>query len=313
MRSVLRSSDFSNIEGRCAAWLAGQDDKLAAFRAYDEGAGPDLYLIQAAAIYNVPVAEARPYRQVGKVAELALGYQGGPRAFAKMAKNRGVRIGQLFEGIWENAAYEFKNEAVVAWDDRGRKTGMDKEAWLASEVIKLAWRDKNDRITDYWKIVEDAALEAVKRKGAIVEAYKVKFRYVGSFLFCRLPSGRALTYPYPHLKEKETPWGEMRSQVTYKAVDQFTKKWGDKTGYGGLFFENLCQAVSRDIMAEAMLRLDDAGYNIVLTVHDEIITEDAVDFGSMDEFNEIMTEVPAWATGFPISVGGWEGERYRKA
>lgn len=310
---ILRSSDFSNIEGRGVAWLAGQEDKLDAFRAYDNKTGPDLYLIQAAGIYNVPISEAKPHRQIGKVAELALGYQGGPRAFAKMAKAYGVRIAQQYEGIWKMSAEEFKDTALSAWDDRGRKTGMSREGWLASEVIKLAWRAKNWRIAAYWPEVEEAAIEAVRRDGQIIEAGKVKFRKAGSFLFCLLPSGRALCYPYPRLKEKETPWGEKRQQLVYKSVDQFTKKWQDKTFYGGLGVENITQAISRDVMAEAMERIENAGYNLVLTVHDEIITEDPVDFGSLEHFNELMMTMPAWAAGFPISVGGWEGKRYRKS
>lgn len=310
---VLRSSDFSNIEGRVVAWLAGQEDKLEAFRAFDAKTGPDLYLIQAAAIYNCSLLEAEQHRQIGKVGELSLGYQGGPRAFAKMAKNYGVRIAQQYEGIWSTAAEEFKEKAVAAWDERGRKTGMEMEAWLAAEVIKLAWRAKNWRIEALWKEIEEAAIEAVQKKGDIITCGKVKFRSAGSFLFCLLPSGRALSYPYPFLKETETPWGTMKQQLRFKSADPVTKQWGERVAYGGHLVENITQAVARDVMAEAMLRIDAAGHQLVLTVHDEIIAEDPINFSSMDEFNDLMTELPVWATGLPISVGGWEGQRYRKA
>ncbi len=312
MRRVLRSSDFSNIEGRIVAWLAGQEDKLDAFRAFDEGTGPDLYLVAAAGIFNVPVKDAKPFRQIGKVAELSMGYGGGAKAFAKMAKNYGVRIAQQYDGIWPNVAEYLKDEALAAWDDRGRKTGMSEKAWLASEVIKLGWRAKNHRIAAYWKETEDAVVKALKNKGEIITCGKVKFRQVGSFLFCLSPSGNTIVYPYPHLKEKETPWGEMRPQIVYKCIDQFTRKWGDTTTYGASVVENETQFIARNIMAEAMLRVDAAGHAVVLTVHDEIITEDDADFGSMDEFNALMTQVPAWATGLPISVGGWQGSRYHK-
>lgn len=309
---ILRSSDFSNIEGRGVAWLAGQEDKLDAFRAFDAGTGPDLYLVAASGIYNVPIKDAKPHRQIGKVAELALGYQGGPRAFAKMAKGYGVRIAQLHGPIWEMAADEHKEAALAGWEDRGRKAGMSEEGWLASEVIKLAWRSKNWKIEQLWRDTEAAAIDAMRDPGAVTMAGMVKFRKVGSFLFCLLPSGRGLCYPYPKLREKETPWGEMKHQVIYKSIDQFTKKWGDKAAYGGLLVENITQAVARDVMAEAMLRVEKAGYNCVLTVHDEIVVEDDIDFGSMEEFNALMTELPAWAKGFPITAGGWEGVRYRK-
>jgi len=86
-------------------------------------------LVQAAAIYDVSIEQAYPYRQIGKVGELSLGFQGGPRAFAKMAKNYGVRIAEQYEGIWTNSAEEFKDAALAAWDDRGRKTGMSEKAW----------------------------------------------------------------------------------------------------------------------------------------------------------------------------------------
>lgn len=308
---ILRSSDFANIEGRAVAWLAGQEDKLDAFRAYDAGTGPDIYLVSAAGIFNVSISEAGQHRQIGKVAELALGYQGGPRAFAKMAKGYGMRIAQHYDGIWKNSAEEFKDQALSAWDDRGRKTGMTQEGWLASEVIKLAWRAKNFKIADYWALVEQAAIDAVKY-GTITVAGHVKFRKAGSFLFCQLPSGRAICYPYPRLKETKTPWGDTRIQLVYKSVDQFTKKWQDKTFYGGLGVENITQAVARDFLAEAMLRVDKAGYNLVLTVHDEPITEDDESFGKLEEFNTLMRVVPPWAPNFPIAVGGWEGKRYRK-
>ena len=125
MRRVLRSSDFSNVEGRIVAWLAGQEDKLEAFRAFDAGTGPDLYLVAAAWVFNVPVKDAKPFRQIGKICELSMGYGGGAKAFAKMAKNYGMRIAEQYEGIWSNSAEEFKDTALAAWDDRGRKVRRD--------------------------------------------------------------------------------------------------------------------------------------------------------------------------------------------
>lgn len=308
----LMASDFSNIEGRMVAWLAGQEDKLDAFRAYDEGTGPDIYLVAAAGIYGVSIEDAEPHRQIGKVGELSLGFQGGPRAFAKMSKNYGVRIGQLFGPIWEMAAAEFKEQAIDGWPEHGKRSGMAREAWLASEVIKLAWRAKNYRIAAFWGELEEAAITAVANPGTITQAGYIKYRKVGSFLFCLLPSGRALSYPYARLEEKKTPWGEMRHQIVYKAIDQYTRKWGDKAFYGGLGVENVTQAASRDVMAEAMLRVDKAGYDVVLSVHDETVSEIFENFGSLEEYNILMAQQPLWCPGLPISVAGWCGKRYRK-
>lgn len=310
---ILWSSDFSNIEGSVVAWLAGQEDKLEAFRAYYAGTGPDVYLIQAGAIYNVPIEQTYPYRQIGKVGELSLGFQGGARAFAKMAKNYGMRIAELYEGIWGTATEEHKENALIGWDKRGRSTGMSEKGWKAAEVIKLAWRAKNWRIAAYWQELEEAAVDAVRNPGKITVARYIKFKKNGSSLFCLLPSGRGLCYPYATMVEKMMPWGKIKEVIQYKAIDQTIKKWKEKTFYGGLGVENVTQAVARDVMAEAMLRIEDAGYNPVLTVHDEIISETDINFGSMKEYNELMTEQPLWAPGLPIAAGGWQGVRYRKA
>lgn len=310
---ILRSSDFSNIEGRVVAWLAGQEDKLDAFRAADAGTGPDLYLVAAEGIYNRKVGKDDKERQIGKVAELSLGFQGGPRAFAKMAKNYGVRIGELYDGIWANSAIEFQERALQGWENRGRTTGMSERGWKAAEVIKLAWRAKNWRIAAFWTELEDAALDAVREPGSITQAGRIRFKKNGSFLFCLLPSGRGLCYPYPSIetrRDKET--GRIQTKLKFKSVDQYTKKWGDKTFYGGLGVENVTQAVARDVMAEAMLRVEDAGYYPILTIHDEIISETDKDFGSMEEYNALMMESPLWAAGLPITAAGWQGLRYRK-
>lgn len=334
------AADFSNIEGRGVAWLGGQEDKLDAFRAYDNGTGPDLYLVAAGGVFGLPAKDAKPHRQIGKVCELSLGYQGGPIAFAKMGKNYGLKIGEKFDIVWKNASDDNKSAAMDAWELRGKSSGMEEHAWLAAEVIKRAWRAKNHRIAAYWKECETAAKDAVSNPGNVYAAGKVKYRVAkpGPFLWCQLPSGRVLAYPYPRfgqmmnvkLKDgteltlpKNDAYkiefdgkGEIESEapprLLYKAVDQYTKKWGDKAFYGGLAVENITQAISRDIMAEAMLRVEQAGYEIVLTVHDEVLSEIPASFGSQEEFNDLMVELPAWAQGFPISAAGWRGKRYRK-
>ncbi len=330
----LIAADFSNIEGRDTAWLAGQEDKLDAFRAFDNGTGADLYLLAASAVYGVPVKDAKHFRQVGKVCELALGFQGGAGAFANMAKNYGLKVGKLFDGIRERASEATRQKAEAGWESRGKRSGMEKHAWIAAELIKLAWRQKNHRIADYWKELNNAALDAYDNPGEVVVAGKVRYRVNGSFLWCRLPSGRALCYPYPRLQsmimaeypdgyQESMPRheaieqglkivGDARSRLVYKTVDQWTRKFREKPFYGGLAMENIAQAVARDVMAEAMVRLEDAGYPVVLTVHDEIICEIPEGYGSLEEFNQIMTMLPAWAEGLPIAASGWRGHRYRK-
>jgi DNA polymerase len=280
------AADYSNIEGRVLAWLAGEDWKLDAFRAFDAGTGPDLYLVAAAGIYGVEVSTLNsksPERQIGKVAELALGYQGGVGAFQTMATNYGVNL---------------PNDQV--------------------EQIRDKWRAKNSRIKQCWYELEGAATAAVKKPGTLVECGKIKFKVAGSFLFMRLPSGRLLAYAEPTMRYKEMPWKDedgkpiKKLSLSYMGVNSYTRKWERCFAYGGLLAENATQAVARDVMAAAMPKLEAAGYPIVLTVHDEIVCEVPTGHGQLSGVERIMCDLPAWAEGCPVVAEGFEGERYRK-
>ena len=313
----LVASDFSNIEGRVLAWLAGEETTLDAFRAFDAGTGPDLYLVAAAGIYNVPLAslnENSPERQTGKVAELALGYQGGVGAFQSMAAGYGVKIGEALLSIERNAAAANLEKAADGWKQRGRGSGTPERDWMAAELVKLAWRDNRPKTVQLWKELDAGAIEAVQNPGAIVEVGYVAYRMSGSFLWCKLPNGRCLCYPYPRIVRKPAPWDEQKSlpAIVYKGIDSRTHKWSDQDLYGGKSAENITQAVARDLMAEGMVRVEAAGYPVVLTVHDEVVAEPPASFGSEPEFSRLLSTLPAWAKGCPVSAKGWEGDRYRK-
>lgn len=285
------AADYSNIEGVVLAWLAGEQPRLQAFREYFAGKGPDLYCVAASGIYGKPVTKKdKEERQIGKVAELACGYGGGVGAFQTMAAAYGVSV-------------------------------PDSQA----EEIKSAWRDSNPNIVEFWSDLDDAAIDAIHHPGRAVSAGPITYKVVGSFLWCRLPSGRALCYPYPKVLPVKTPWGQMKDAVTFKTVPNVsnrkktvwedtsnTSKWARISTYGGALCENVTQAVARDLLAEAMVRLEANGYPIILTVHDENVSEVAEGFGSASEYEEIMCELPAWANGLPIAASGFEAERYRK-
>ena len=419
-------ADYSNIEGRVVAWLAGEEWKVQAFRDYDTIVGKDakgkpirkghdLYKLAYAKSFGIAVQDVTDeQRQIGKVEELSLGFQGGPGAFEGMAKNYGVE--------------------------------------LPAEVIKeiiAGWRQAHPMVCALWKGLDEASIMAVSHpeKAYGYRAIVYKMSRCGRYLLCKLPSGRLLHYPYPNLEPAEMPWGETKTVVTYYGVDSTTGKWAKNKLYGGLATENCftaetqvftqsgvkplisvtpedlvwdgigwvehegllyqgekevhewagvrmtpdqlvlasrwtplneldenterecldlgrgklvivgegakkpkkilteligprevydlvncgprnrftiltdkgpvivhncVQAIARDIMLEGMFAVEAAGYETVLTVHDELLTEHPVGFGSLDEFCGLISANPPWSAGLPISAAGWRGNRYRK-
>jgi len=265
----LVAGDYSNIEGRMLAWLAGEKWKLDAFRAYDAGHGHDLYLLAYARAFGVlPENVTKDQRFIGKVTELACGYQGAVGAFAQMAANFGAELPE--------------DEALRA--------------------VK-AWRAANPRIVALWYDLENAAKLALRNPGQAYAAGKVAFKTTGKWLLCRLPSGRFLCYYGARLVQR----GQC---IQYEGLD--LGKWKRLDIYGGKFAENITQAASRDVMAHNMPRAERAGFPIIGTVHDEIITEVDAGFGSPAALEAAMSDVPPWAQGLPIAVSAWEGRRYRK-
>lgn len=314
------AADFANIEGRVLAWLAGEDWKMQAFRDFDDGVGPDLYKVAYGRSFGVdPASIGRddPERQIGKVMELALGYQGGPGAFQTMARGYGVDIGENYDRVTEQAGLTIAAKAAAGWASRGKTSGMTETRWRAAEIVKILWREAHPNVIRFWWDLDAAGMEAVENPGLVINCGPVRLVMKGSFLWLRLPSGRALCYPYPKLVMKDMPWEEndkpARRQVfSYKGVDSYTRKWTDCYAYGGLWAENVTQAVARDVMADAIKRLEKAKYPVILSVHDEVVCEVPEGFGSVDQFCAIMTELPTWAEGLPIAAEGFSAARYRK-
>lgn len=288
----LAAVDFSAIEARVLAWLAGQESVLDIFRTHGK-----IYEHAAAGIYHVPMERVtKDQRQIGKVAVLALGYGGGVGAFQSMARVYGVKV-------------------------------PDAEA----DEIKSAWRAVHPAIVSYWYDLERAAIRALTDGGVQAvgpRGREVKFRKAGSFLWLQLPSKRVLCYPYPELRIVDTPWGEQKEALTYMTeLDSTTRKklgnkvlpdpnangnWCRISTYGGSLAENVTQAVARDLLACAILRLEQRGIKIVMHCHDEIVAEVNSGSSRAGEIEQLMCELPSWAEGLPVSAEGWQRPRYGK-
>lgn len=166
--------------------------------------------------------------------------------------------------------------------------------------IVAVYREKNNMIAQYWRDIEEQFVEMVRECGDV------------GVVELPLPSGRRLVYHNPRIIQRETPWGAMRDTAQVDTLNSVTRQWTSQIIWGGLLTENVVQATARDIMATAMMQLEVKGYNVVLSVHDEIICEVPDDFGSIQEMIDIMITVPGWAEGCPINAEGQEGKRYRK-
>lgn len=304
-------SDLSNIEGRGQAWLAGEAWKLDAFRAYDAGTGPDLYKLAYSKSFGVrPEEVAKSERQIGKVQELALGYEGGVGAFVTMAAGYGMDLDAMARLAWATLPPDLKAESIDFHDWMSRRgnaaaRALRFEVFVVCDVFKRAWRRGHPQIASYWKELEAAAVAAVLNPGETIQARKLRLRRDGAWLRIVLPSGRALCYPRPEVLDD--------GKLAYRGINQYNRKWQRLRTYGGKLFENVCQAVARDVMAAAMPPTEAAGFRICLTVHDEEITEapDTAEF-TADRLSALLSAGAEWTCGMPLAAAGFETYRYRK-
>lgn len=264
--------DYSAIEARVLFWIADHEKGLQAYREHR-----DLYREMAKRVYGVALEEVTPeMRDVGKRIILGCGYGMGAKKFEETCR----LFGQVVS------------------------TG------LAERAVKV-YRDTHFLIPKLWYNLENVAILAVKNPKKAFKINHTTWFCRNDFLWCELPSGRRLAYYRPSLREAETPWGEPKLMLHHYSVNALTKKWENGSTYGGRLTENVVQAVARDLMAEAMLRVDEMHFNVVLSVHDELLVED-IEEGKLELFRNLMAEVPEWAKGLPVKVDAWEGKRYRK-
>ncbi|HEL1613972.1 TPA: DNA polymerase [Streptococcus suis] len=256
-------SDFSAIEARVIAWYAKEQWRLEVFSTHGK-----IYEASASQMFHIPIEDVdKELRQKGKIAELALGYQGGPGALKQM-------------GALEMGVAEDELQSLV--DD---------------------WRRANPGIVQFWKDVQTAAVKALRTR-AVIKLGRLRFKYSKGFLLIQLPSGRQLAYARAKLED-----GDYGPKLTYEGQGDkayFTKQ----ETYGGKLVENIVQATARDILAEAILRLEKNGYPVVFHVHDECIVE--ASGTTIETINELMAQAPDWADGLPLNSEGYVTKYYKK-
>ena len=261
-------ADFSAIEARVLAWLAGEEWRMEAFKN-----GEDIYCASASQMFGVPVVKHGingELRQKGKVAELACGYGGAAGAL--------ISMGALDMGLSEE-------ELPDLIDD---------------------WRNSNPKIVQFWWDIEKAAIESIKdHKDRQVGRIGVSFS--SNTLWLQLPSGRRLAYVKPKLQPNR--FG--RLSITYEGLGQ-NNKWSRIETYSGKLVENITQATARDLLAEAMWRIEKAGLDIVGHVHDEVILEVPEDGAAVEDVCQIMNQNPKWADGIVLNSAGYQGIYYFK-
>ena len=267
-------ADFSAIEARVIAWFAHEEDDLEEFR----GEGK-IYELTASRMFGVPKetiakgGENYSLRPKGKVATLACGYGGGTKAL--------IAMGALQSGIPE--------EELPA--------------------LVRQWRDAHPNICAWWRSLESAAKKAILTKSSATDSIgKVRFDYEGKNLFMVLPSGRRLAYVNAQIGTNR--FGN--TSIIYAGQNQVTHKWEMLETYGGKLTENAVQACARDVLRDAMLRLDEAGFDIRMHVHDEVIINEPKNGRSLDEVIRLMCIPPEWAQDLPLNAAGFESEFYMK-
>lgn len=266
-------SDFSAIEARVIAWIAGEEWRLDVFKN-----GGDIYCASASQMFKVPVekhGQNSHLRQKGKVAELALGYGGGVNALKAFGAD---------------------------------KMGMSEEEM--AETVAM-WRDASPKVVRLWKTIENAAIKAIVRRTSVTDSLAgIRFDYENGILWMNLPSGRRIAYWGAQYAPSK--WKNGQKALTYMGVDQQTKKWTRVETWGGKLVENLVQATARDCLRDKMLALDEAGFDIRMHVHDEVVVTEPRGGRTLEDVNAIMNAPLPWAEGLPLRGDGYYCDFYQK-
>lgn len=305
---MLAISDLANIEGRVAAWLAGEKWKLQAFRDFDSGKGEDLYKVAYGKAFQIPPAEVtKPQRSVGKVMELMLQYQGGVGAFLTGAATYRVDLNEMAEAALPAIPERFLHASKAYWEVASAEKkhfGLSRRVFVACDSLKRMWRDSHPRIERHWHELEEAWDMALCNPGEEIRVGKLIFIASRNYLRIRLPSGHHdIVYVQPKSAKKRSYMGRVG----------YAKQWRRIYTYGGKIFENICQSVARDVLAHGALLAETRDFEILLSVHDELITEFDPDTGlGVEQLNECLAAPPPWCKDLPLAAEGCVAQRYRK-
>jgi DNA polymerase len=269
--------DFSSIENRVGVWLAGQNDKVELFRK-----GLDEYKVFASeSLYHVPYEEVtKEQRQISKSAVLGAMFGQGAKGLVKYAEGMGVKLTET--------------QAKNAVDN---------------------YRSSYSRVKALWAAFECAAFDAVSNPGVgYAVGQKIKLKVAKGALWMQLPSGRLICWQRPELELLTTPWGSQKVGVVVHSQNTYTRQWSRNALIGSSIFQSAVQGTARDFLAVAMLNLDNAGYEVINSIHDEVLllVEEQNGESALAEVMKIMTTPPSWATDFPLAAEGWVSSRYKK-
>jgi len=309
-------SDLKSIEGRALAWLAGDERVVQFYRDFDAGLlNYDSYQLAYAQVFGGdPARVQKPERQIGKTIELAFGYGGGVAAYLTFAAVYHLDLDDLAAKVHAQVEQssihdqDFLKECADKYDwakEQGYDAGLAPHVYAAFEYIKSRWRQARQPTVALWNALKDTFALCVEypRETFQVGDTALRMRRDGQWMRLRLPSGRNIVFLQP----------QVHDGLSYAGMDRYTRKWGRVFTHGGKLAGICTQALARDVLAANMQPIEDAGYRIVLSIHDELITEtpDNAKF-SAEGLNTLMATNPPWATGLPLDADGFETYRYRK-
>jgi len=270
----LMVADYTAIENRSGPWLAEDHVKLALFNE-----GLDEYIWFAANhLYGVPWDDVTErMRYVAKQCCLGCLYGQGAVGYKEYARKRGVIL-----------------------SDAQSKRAVD------------TYRAVNNTIVQFWYSCSDTAIKAIENPGVWFKTGKLYFRCGANWLIMRLPSGRPISFLKPMVEQLMTPWDELRDTITVMSINTHNRQWGRNKLIGSSIFQSANQGNARDVMVHGMLNCEAAGYEQIMTVHDELVALVDEDFGSLEEYYGLVLTMPEWTDGLPLAVDGYVAQRYRK-